>query len=51
MNLCTKQKWIHREQTCGWLQRDKWDERGTEWEFRVSRCNYCTENRPQGPTV
>ena len=34
-NLCTKQKWIHRQRTDLWLLRDKWGERGTEGEFRV----------------
>ena len=36
MNLSTKQKQTHREQTCGCQGGGGWG--GMDWEFRVSRC-------------
>jgi len=61
MNLSTKQKQIHREQTCGC----HWgEEGGVNWEFRVGRCKllyikwinnqvllYSTGNSTQYPRI
>ena len=61
MNLSTKQKQIHREQTCGCHGGE---EGGVNWEFRVGRCKllyiewinnqvllYSTGNSTQYPRI